>query len=96
MIRKVDCKDENYQGLTRALALGAVNGPYTEYLEGGEKAVAIGEIAAEILSSEWLAELIRKEREDAWEVGAYDYASMLGLDYSDRMENPYSNGSNET
>lgn len=38
----------------------------------------------------WLAELVRKEREEAWEEGRDDghHPQCLG--------NPYSNGSNET
>ena len=43
----------------------------------------------------WLAELIRKEREEAWDEGFEEWSASPVGDQP-LWDNPYSNGSNET
>ena len=40
-------------------------------------------------------EWFRSELADAWDDGMYSYADMIGLDYTDRMANPYRTGGAE-
>lgn len=65
MTREIDFSDPNYRELTRELALGVLNGPYTEAMEEGTRALNLGEIVFEVLNSEWLATVKREAAEKA-------------------------------
>lgn len=75
MTREIDFSDPNYRELTRELALGVLNGPYTEAMEDGTRVLNLGEVAFEVLNSEWLANVKREARAEALEEAADKFAA---------------------
>lgn len=87
MIRQTDFGPE-YREITRVLSLGAVNGPYVTREEDGTPVLNLGEVAAELINSGWLAEVVREAKEATLLEAASDmerYAAREDVSYTEHV-----------